>query len=153
MQSILVHTISISRQREHHYFTIRIPADVDLISGIATSVNLPESFPEPAISVGMLQLQAPGKLNICFNSIVVAERVHNIPFDLGYKAIQAGFMNPHQLWKDGLAQRRKNSPETILLDGCQVLYGNFSDIIGKNRNRDMRYIVTITLWVVKKPLP
>lgn len=150
---IIVHILSIRRAGEQQYFQVNIPRDVTQIKGIITGVQL---IDVPAVSGtgqgGMLQLQATGPANGCYNSIVKLEPVAALKGDLGLTAYQAGFSKPNALLTNGLAQRGLNSPETILLPPCNCFYGNYKDLLGKGLAKDVSYRVSITLWTTKRKL-
>lgn len=150
---IIVHTLIISRAGEHQYFEINIPRDVVQISGITTGVQL---IDVPQVSgtgqTGMLQLQATGRVNGFYNSIVKLEPVAALKADLGLKVYQAGFTVSNALLINGLAQRGLNSPENIHLPHCNCFYGNYVDLLGKGLNKDVSYRINITLWTKKRKL-
>jgi|SRR6185437_7553604 len=150
---ILIHILWIHRAGEQQYFQVNIPRDVTQIHGISTGVQLMDA---PLVSgtgqVGFLQLQATGRANGCYNSIVKLEPIHALKTDLSLTAYQAGFTQPNALLLNGLSQRGLSSPETIDLPPCNCFYGNYKDILGKELARDVQYRITITLWTKKKKL-
>ena len=150
---IIIHTILIHRAGEQQYFQLNIPRDVTQINGIMTGVRLIDVPPVTGTGqVGMLQLQATGRANGCYNSIVKLEPVQALKADLSLTVYQAGFTRPNALLTNGLAQRGRSSPETILLPPCNCFYGNYKDLLGKGLTKDVNYRVSITLWTTKKKL-
>jgi hypothetical protein len=150
---ILVHTLIINRAGEQQYFQLNIPRDVTAITGIITSVQL---IDVPQVSgtgqVGLLQLQATGKPNGCYNSIVRLEPAAALKADLGLQAYQAGFSQTNALLTNGLAQRGLTSPETFQLPSCNSFYGNYRDLLGKGLRKNVSYRVSITLYTQRKKL-
>jgi hypothetical protein len=138
---------------QQQYFQVNIPRDVTAITGIIASVQLIDA---PVVSgtgqVGMLQLQATGTANGCYNSIVKLEPVVALKGDLGLKVYQAGFTKDNALLTNGLAQRGQSAPETILLPPCNSFYGNYRDLLGKVLKRNVQYRVSVTLWTTKRKL-
>ncbi|MBO9565547.1 MAG: hypothetical protein J7621_22410 [Niastella sp.] len=151
--NILVHTLVISRAGEQQYFQLNIPRDVTAITGIITSVQLVD-VPQVGGTgqVGMLQLQATGKPNGCYNSIVKLEPAVALKTDLGLTTYQAGFTQTNALITNGIAQRGLTSPETFQLPSCNSFYGNYRDLLGKGLQQDVRYRVNITLYTQRKKL-
>ena len=150
---ILIHPLVITRAAEQQYFQLNIPRDVTAITGILTSVQLVDV---PTVSgtgqVGLLQLQATGKPNGCYNSVVKLEPAVALKGDLGMTVYQAGFSQTNALMTNGLAQRGLTSPETIQLPPCNSFYGNYRDLLGKILKRDVLYRVSISLWIQRRKL-
>lgn len=152
-RQILVHTILIDRAGQQQYFAINVPRDVTAIVGIQTGVQL---IDVPVMSgtgqTGMLQLQATGRANGSYNSIVRLEPAQALKADLNLSAYQAGFSQANALLTSGLAQRGHSSPELIRLPACNSLYGNYKDVLGSRLGRDLHYRISITLWTTKQKL-
>ena len=150
---ILIHRVEIRRAGEQQFFQLNIPRDITQITGIITGVQLMDA---PLVSgtgqVGFLQLQATGKANDCYNSIVKLEPIAALKTDLGLTAYQAGFTKPNALLTNGLSQRGLSSPETIWLPPCNCFYGNYKDLLGKVLFQDVRYRISITFWTTKRKL-
>jgi hypothetical protein len=145
--NILVHILAISRAGEQQYFQLNIPRDVTVITGIITSIQLVDVPPVSGTGqVGLLQLQATGKANGCYNSIVKLEPAAALKGDLGLTAYQAGFSQVNTLMTNGIAQRGLTSPESFQLPPCNSFYGNYRDLLGKGLKKDVRYRVSITLY-------
>jgi hypothetical protein len=150
---ILVHTILIQRAGEQQYFSINVPRDITAIQGILTGVQLVDVPPVTGTGqIGMLQLQATGKANGSYNSIVKLEPAQALKSDLNLTTYQAGFSQPNALLTNGLAQRGRNSPEIITLPACNCFYGNYKDLLGSQLGRDVTYRINITLWTTKRKL-
>lgn len=151
--NILIQTLLIERAGEQQYFQVNIPRDVQAINGIITGVQL---IDVPVVSgtgqMGLLQLQATGRANGSYNSIVKLEPAAALKSDLGLTVYQAGFTVPNALITNGLAHRGRSSHELIHLPFTNCLYGNYKDLLGKSLSSDIRYRVSIILWTKKRPL-
>jgi hypothetical protein len=77
-QEIIVHPLLITKAGEQQYFQVNIPRDVISIVGITNSIQLMQKATISGTGqVGFLQLQATGKANGCYNSIVRLEPVYS----------------------------------------------------------------------------
>lgn len=150
---IVIQNLLITRKGQHEYFQLNIARDVTAITGIASSVQLQEVVPVNGTGqTGMLQLQATGTANGCYNSIVKLEAAAALKGDLGLSVYQAGFTQDNALLTNGLAMRGKSSAETIHLLPCNSFYGNYRDLLGARLGRDVQYRVSITLFTTKRKL-
>lgn len=150
---IIIHNIEVTRRAQHDYFQLNIARDVTAIVGICGSVQLIDAVQISGTGqIGMLQLQATGTANGCYNSIVKLEPATALKGDLGLTALQAGFTQDNALLTNGLAMRGQASAESIHLLPCNSFYGNYRDLLGKTLGKDVRYRVSVTLFTTRKVL-
>jgi hypothetical protein len=150
-QEIIVHPLLITKAGEQQYFQVNIPRDVISIVGITNSIQLMQKATVSETGqVGFLQLQATGRANGCYNSIVKLEPIEALKTDLSLSSYQAGFLHLDLIQKNGIAQRGMNSPETIHLPSCNCFYGNYKDLLGRLLSQDISYRLSITLWTQVK---
>lgn len=151
IQDIIVHPLLITKAGEQQYFQLNIPRDVIAITGVTNSIQLIQQATVSGTGqVGFLQLQATGRANGCYNSIVRLEPVNALKTDLSLSTYQAGFLHTDLIQRNGIAQRGKNSPENIHLPACNSFYGNYRDLLGEMLSKDISYRLSITLWTQVK---
>jgi hypothetical protein len=147
MQQPIVHIITIDRPAQVHYFQVNLPPDV--VRVIAAQIGLRITGPAKPTTrpweMGALTLQTEGKMNFCYNQMVLGEPAEAVAQDLGFRVLQAGFLQSTVLMKNGIAVRSQHVPDPVDFPNGRTLYGVYKDMLAPWPN-GILYVVTLTLW-------
>lgn len=154
-QQHIVQLIAINRPAQVHYFQVNLPPDV--VRVLAAQVGLRITGPaKPTIrpwEMGTLTLQTEGSMNFCFNKMVMGEPAASLPYDLGFRVLQAGFLQPTVLLQNGIAMRSRHIPDPVDFPNCRTLYGVYKDLLGSYWQEGTAYEVTLTLLMRVTKIP
>ncbi len=150
--NVVIAKIPITKKGEQKFFQVIIPKDTDRISGIETGItgiSLPVGMVANDIAgkqlMGTVKLQAENSANIFYSSelFIGAGQLDTALFGFDGSVPNAAFLNwlatPHagSAFKDS---------ETLLVKDTAMLYGCYTDAIGKLFNKDITYTAGIYLW-------
>lgn len=147
-QQPIIHRVTIDRPAQVHYFQINLPPDA--VRVIAAQVGLRITGPAKPTSrpweMGALTLQTEGTMNFCYNQMVLGEPAEAVAQDLGFRVLQAGFLQPTVLMKNGIAVRSRHVPDPVDFPNARTLYGVYKDLLTPWPQGTV-YVVTLTLWM------
>jgi hypothetical protein len=170
MESVTVHTITISKKGEWKYFQVRLPKDAKKIIGVETGLHVLDELPfevAGAVSkrfgiernnlMGELKLQSLDTANIFYAKDIVEEdrnmandriRINNYEppnerrFALMREAPPPDLWQPLFPWTHG----KKLEEEGLLMLHNPVIAGIYRDAIGKQYETDIQYKVMLYIW-------
>jgi hypothetical protein len=160
-ESVIVTKLSIRLQGERKHFQINLPNDAKYIVGVEYGLRLIDAIPEPPIDptnqnpipddsllaiktlfksnqlIGELRLQSCEKANWFFTADVFTN-TNNLNLvdvsDLGFQI------------KEYTHNISKNE-EVVGIDSGSMIQGWFLDALGKQFNQNLRYEISVYVWI------
>lgn len=163
-ESVIVSKLSIQLQGERKHFQVRLPNDTQYVVGIEYSLRMIDAIPELPIDpngqnqnpddsllpiktifkssqlVGELRLQSCEKANWFFTADVFANN-YNLNLadvsDLGFQIKE---------YSHGITKNE----EVVGIAGGSMIQGWFLDSLGKQFNQNLRYEISVYVWIQSK---
>ncbi len=143
------------KKGEQCYFQVDIPKDTDRIIAVqagVTGLQLPHGMALDDIAgkgcAGSMKVQAENAGNLCYATDVYTGFSLLNKVTPGFVAgmSNAAFIN----WMVApYAGNSYQEPDTILIKDCLMLYGCYTDELGKQMDKNLSYIVGLYLWTEK----
>ncbi len=165
MQDLKVKKIVITKPGERHYFQMNLPRYAESIIGVETGITIhtlvmvPPTFQSERLTIkrkrlcGELQLQTGDLANFFYTQEIVQEELNDSVMPFSHPDYNGNLQHPTTppaVLSDWVSKSfsagRGKEPDPITIKDEKVIYGCYTDILGRTQTGNCTYTLMLYVW-------